>query len=295
MKFKLRKVVRYAYSLQDLAKKAGDEFFENINLHDFNESVQDEINAFFNEWLIFEFKSSQNQLIITKYFFENPDNLPESELKEIQQIIESQRYDFFEIIKVKRGEWIDTYGLTAGKKYKIYDFKGSISIAPKGVIPGRVAKVGQKWILVGCDTFLLPISYTNRAKKMLFQDNQQSNMSCKHALELYLALQNNQSQATIYTKKQIKNKRKEIKRKYQKLTQKYKCSVPFAVLEKFIYQENYQNNFADSLTDMMALGLPLNMVKQETALLSDLWNSFPHKILDDKCPIELYQNAYLNT
>ncbi len=287
LNIKLGKIIEYATLISNAeeSEKAFVQFFDKYTPNDFEEKKQEQVIALFNEWLIFEFINNRKQRFIDLYYFNNPDNLSKQKIDELKQIIETEHFEFLEIGKIKRGYWFMAYGFITKKEYKIYDRMGSASLPTVGVLPGRIAKVNGKWYLVGCDTFVLPISYTKRAKKMMsFSANQKERISCKQLLDFYLP----RKQTKInYTVKEIKNKRKNIKKKYQKMVKKSDCIVDVKEVINLISNENYKNAFADWIEDLMNLGIPFNMLKKGNQLFQDLWNFFPHKSLNDLCPVEM--------
>ena len=185
--------------------EAMSKFFGKYTLYDFEQ--QEQVMALFSEWLIFEYRNNKNQRLIDLYYLKDPDSLPENQSKELKQIIETERYDFLEIDEIKKGEHFTAYGIYSGKEYKIYDKMGSSSLPEIGTLPGRIAKINKKWHLVGTDTFVIPMTYTNRAKKMLKLKDSQEKISCKQILEYYLP---KDIEKTKFSAKEIKNKRKKL-------------------------------------------------------------------------------------
>lgn len=140
LKIKLRKIVKYANRREEILRRAATEFFEGTELYPGMENF-DKISALFSEWLIFEFKLDSKINIISDYYFKNPDNLSKDLLEELKQIIDTQRFEMLELITLKRGEWLEAYGLYSGKTYKIYDRLGSLTAPNVRIGPqGRAAR-----------------------------------------------------------------------------------------------------------------------------------------------------------
>ncbi len=294
MNFKLGQVVNYAYLQEELIPQALKEFFGD-DIPGQEEPMYEEINALFNEWLIFDFKLPNNISFAAQYFLKNPDGLDQPLLDELEGVLKTQRYDFLEIIEVKKGEWLKLYSFNKGKVLKVWDKAGSTNISEKITITGRVAKIRGRWYLVGSNGIQLPFSSTSRHKKIISQAKGGFNFTPKDTLG-YLVKKDSSKQTVqpkIYTKKEIKNKRKKLEKKFNKLVKKYNFQVDFKKVTEYIYHENYQSNHADMYKDIVDLGVPEKAFFDSLQLFQDIWNFFPHKVLKDKCPAEMYQEAYL--
>ncbi|MBU1110507.1 hypothetical protein KKB83_02730 [Patescibacteria group bacterium] len=295
MKFKLGQVVNYAYSQKkELIPKALKKFFGD-DIPGQEKLMCEEINGLFNEWLIFDFKLTNKMSIAVEYFLKNPDSLDQSLLDELEEILKTQFYDFLEIIEVKKREWLKLYSFTKGKVIKIWDKAGSAGVLDKATITGRVAKIRGRWYLVGSNGIQLPLSSTPRHKKFMRQAEGSFKFTPKDTLGLLLKKDDLKQpvQSKIYTKKEIKNKRKKLEKKFNQLAKKYVFQVDFKRIIEFIDYENYKSNHADMYKDFVNLGIPENAVFNSLQLFQDIWNFFPHKSLRGGCPVEKYQEAYL--
>jgi hypothetical protein len=293
LKVRLGRIIDYISEDRTVVERAFKEFFKNVSFEKLDSNLQAQVFPLFNEWLIFEYKLLSGSTPIAEYFLRNPNQLPNNQIKELEQIVKTQKYEMLEIDEVKRGEWIMAYGLLSGKNYKIYDIKGSLTIQEKGVFYGRIAKVNGKWILVGSDTVVFPISYTKRAKKtFLNQSGRIEKISCKDLLSILIST--DKKEIPKYTKKQIKAKQKKLKKKYESIAKKNNLKVSFNQVTDFIYEENYKSNHAGWLKDLIKLGVFENVVFNHTKLFSNIWNFFPHKKLNGKTPAELYSSLKNN-
>lgn len=116
LKFKLGKVIKYAYQDERRIEEALKLFFEGKVIYPEMENYEN-IEGLFNEWLIFEFKT-KSQPIAVDYYFRNPDNLSEELMNELKQILETQFFGILEIIDIKRGEWLKAHALSPAKLTK---------------------------------------------------------------------------------------------------------------------------------------------------------------------------------
>jgi len=252
------------------------------------------IEGLFNEWLIFEFKLN-SQTIAAQYYFKNPDSLAEELLDELKQILETQFFDMLEIVDLKRGEWLKAYAFSTGKTYKIYEKRGSLSLPSRGSFWGRLAKVKNRWYLVGSNPLSFPVSHTPRAKKIFLKENKGQALSAQDVLKFLLPDESKESKKpdlSQLTLKSIKNKRKKIEKRFNKLIKKYDLKTTFQEVVDFVYRENYKTNHADFYKDITKLGIPENIVFKNIQLFGDIWNYFPHKNLKNKSPAEMYRKRY---
>lgn len=172
---------------------------------------------------------------------------------------------------------------------------GSLSVPSKGSFWGRLAKVNNRWYLVGSNPLFFPITYTPRAKKMFSKQNKDQRLSAKDVLSFLLpdeSRKNEEIDMSQLTPKAIKNKRKKIEKKFNKLMKKHDLKIAFKQMIEFVYQENYKTNHADFYKDIAKLGIPEEIIIKNIQLFGDIWNYFPHKTLDGKSPAEKYREIY---
>jgi len=294
MKFKFSQVVNYAYFKENLIPQALKEFFGN-DVPGQEEPMYEEINTLFNEWLVFDFKLPSKTSIAIEYFLKNPDALDQSLLSEIEEVLKTQLYDLLEVVETKKGQWLKLYSFTKGKIIKVWDKAGSSSVPDKTTITGRIAKIRGQWYFVGGNGIQLPFFSTPRHKGIMRQAEGGFKFTPKNTLKFLLKKDSSKQpiQPKIYTKKEIKNKRKKLEKKFNKLAKKYVFQVDFQKIVEFINNENYQSNHADMYKDFVKLGIPEEAIFNSLQLFQDIWNFFPHKALKGKCPAEMYQEAYL--
>lgn len=283
MNFPFHLVIDYAHSNRNLADKAFQEFFKESGAP--SEEQAQQVFPLFAEWLIFDFVKPNGTTFIAEYYLKNPDNLDEKNLLEFEQIIKTQQYGGFEIINANRGKWIELEHLFFGKRIKVFDRLGSLNAATEGTIIGRIARVNGKYYFVGSNPFYIPQSLSRRLKNTL---------KGQHAYPTPLETWRLFSTNTTYTEpsnlsiKQIKNKRKILEKNYQVLTKEYKVTFSFNEIVKRIYEENGKRPL-DVWNKIMKDGFPEKIFIENTQLFQDIWNYFPHRILKEKSPVEMFQ------
>lgn len=290
MNFKLGMVVAYIpRSGIDIRKAAGDFFGKHI----IDPHVQDSemISSLFNEWLVFDYKRPTGTTVITEYFLKNPDALSESLMDELRQIIQTSVYDLFEVERAEPGVSITVMGIFTGKRYTVSERSLSRQIGnQKGTFYNRVARIGDVYYFVGSNPAFYPMTYTERMKMMLQEENKES-ITPKHAVELLLVPARQPLRKNV-TKAAIRRKRLSVIKLFAQLKHTYGFSTSFETLADFLYQEDYRGHYADFYTDLENIGIGYNVVVENTRFFEDFWNYFPHKVLGDKCPAEKYQEYY---
>lgn len=290
MNFKLGSVVSYIKRSGANIEKAAGEFFGENEIYPGMPAFEN-ISTLFNEWLIFDYKLQSGSTIISDYYFKNPDKLPDNLMYELKQIIESFIYDLFEVEKVEPGVSVTVWGLFTGKRYHVLEISLSLSLGERrGCFFNRIAKVDGNYYFIGSNPALLPVTHTNRSRKIFKSENKET-ISPKLALTFFLPPKG-KPQKIVVTKKEIKNKRKKLQKHFEKLKEKYGISTTFARLKNFLFNENYQDHFADFYTDIRSIGITEEMIVENTQFFQDFWNYFPHNKLNGKCPADRYREAY---
>lgn len=282
MIFPFRKVIDFAMTNPIEVDKAYVQIFGSLPPNE----LKTEWEELFLEWLIHDYKPSNGISFLMQYVLKNPDNLDEGMLNQFEQIVQTQFYSQFEILEIKRGQWIRVEDLFTGKAYKVYEKKGSESLSGKGIIPGRLAKVDNKWYLIGANSVYFPITYTERAKKNMRQLKIR-NYSPKDTIELLRSQDKmDLKPIKIPTKKELKEKRKKLEEDYREVYEKFGVTLLFKDLIDAVYNEDRDNylNFWESFEEK---GLHLEVIIENTQLFEDIWNYFPHKCINGFSPIEL--------
>lgn len=292
LKVKISKIINYAGRNEEIIQLALKEFFDDRQV-DLPETFKEQINSLFNEWLIYDFKPPSGMTILKDYYLKNPDNLSVELLTELKQIIETQIYDLFEIDKVKPGQWLEVWGLFTGKKYRVYEITLSTNLNnQRGGFYNRVAKIDGKYYFIGSNPLLFPITHTDRSRKFYRSATNKSLLSPKNVIEILIKQEENKNSSLHVSKHDIEIKRQKLEKKFNKLIVKYHLKTSFKQLVEFVYNETYTSHFADFYKDITCVGIPEQMIVNNLQFFQDLWNYFPHKKLNNKCPAEKYREVY---
>ena len=289
MIFPLHLITEYAHTKPSELDRALEELFGNGPLpKDADPESEEILEGLFGEWLIYEYKQINGSTFIVEFILKNPGRLPQSQLHQFEQIVKTQFYSEFEIGKVKRGEYLEIEDIASGKVYRAYDKSGSSNPPTRGNLRARLAKVDEKWYLVGSNPINLPMTYTDRMKRIIRKEMQGNPFTLKSTVELILhQVKHQQTTPKIPTTKELSAKRTQLEKKYTMASQKFGASLTFSNLLNEIYHEDRANvlNFWKRLTKR---GLPEKMLVEELQILQDIWNYFPHHCLGDISPVELY-------
>jgi hypothetical protein len=290
LKIKLGKALAFLPKTNFNLNEAFDELFGKTDLSQLPIS-EELLSGLSNEWLLFDYKPPKGKTLIEQYYFNDPDNLSPTELKQLQQIIETQSINLFQPYSKSKPPYVFLQSIFSNRRIKVYDRKLSLTIDQlQGSFLGRLAKVDKINYLVGSNPIVFPIHYTQRAIKLFAKEK----TPAPTLPEILQQLSEPPVPLAKVDKVNISLEQNKLEKKYLKLAKKFKSRVTFKQITDFIYEENYKHNFADYLTDLMKLGIPDEMCIKHINFFNEVWNYFPHKILGDKCPHQLYEETYLH-
>ena len=259
--------------------------------HPMPEEYREEIGDLFTEWLMFEFVQSSKATFIAEYALRNPDGLPDKELDCLRQIAQTHRYSYFALTPRRlRGKWIEVEDLFTGKMYRVDEVLGSQNLPPVGSVHARLAEVDDRYYFVGANPILMPVTHTERMKRIFRRDFKKIRPSAKDTIQLLLQKAAQPREAVhppIPTAKEVKNKRKELRKRFEKLVFRYNLKLSFDEVAKRILDEDRVNvlDFFQKLADE---GLGQEFLMNEIKLLEDMWNWLPHACLNGNAPVEMY-------
>ena len=284
MDLSFRQVIHYIRQRRPLMKKAYEDFFKETG-----PMPDDDDQAFslFCEWLIFEFRLPNGATFLTEYILKDPDKLDQKTRIQFEKVVETQFYGAFEIQKVDNEGFVTAEYLVSGDSYKIYDISFSRPVPKRGTVIVRIAKIENKWFVVGIEPIYLPVTYTDRMKKMFREGKFIFYANTKETWKSMV--QKNSSFSELNENMiDIEQKREVLRKTFESLAKKYNCTVSFKMIVEIIFNENRKPPL-DIFKKLVDRGLPEKMFLDHFALLQDIWNYFPHKILKGKCPAEVFQ------
>lgn len=163
MRLPFGQVIAFAHSRPQEMRQAALEFFGEIPP---TQKEEEDAIPLFGEWLIFDYRQKSGATFLAEYCLTNPDNLDEQTIKRMEEAFSSSCYSMFEIQKVKKGENIELEDLYTGKTYIVWDKAGSNQDS-RGSICARITKIEGRWYMVGSNPVFMPITHTERSKKLM--------------------------------------------------------------------------------------------------------------------------------
>lgn len=155
LNFRLGKVVNYVHQKENIGPKELKKFFGKKPIE---KLLQNEtVNALFNEWLVFDYRNKFGTTAIAEYYLKNPDHLLDEQLKQLEQVIKTERYEMLEVLNVIKDQGLSVRVVRTGEVFFVDDLTGSRSAIAPSLFFNRLAKVDDKWILVGSDNLSFPI------------------------------------------------------------------------------------------------------------------------------------------
>lgn len=278
MRLPFGKVIRFAHTRPEEVERAGNQFFKGLPPEN-----EDDALPLFWEWLIYDYARGEKASFLVEYCLKNPDNLPEETLVKLRQAAETNLYSIFEITEVVKSEYVLLSDLFTGENYRVFDKSSTPTLPDYGTLHARIANVGGRWQFTGANPIYTPITYTDRARQTYKKIK--TKFTPKDTYEIVYANKPKPEKPQALTPKELKNKHKELKRKYEKLSKRYANKFSFEKLLEEIYNENDTTlDFWERLTKK---GLGKEFYVNNLPLLTEIWNHFPHKCLDDKSPVEM--------
>jgi len=151
----ISKMMDYYYTRpknQDEVLTAMREFFNRPDLGPGAKLETGEFdNVLFNEWFTFDFVFKDGKRMPEKYYDDNPRKLPLYTLQ-VYKYLQDNFYSFFKVLEVNMGHNMLLKDLRDDKEYRVMEYKATLSANPGLVIANRIAKIGDSYELVGCDT-----------------------------------------------------------------------------------------------------------------------------------------------
>ncbi|MCX6809304.1 MAG: hypothetical protein NTZ65_00935 [Candidatus Berkelbacteria bacterium] len=256
----------------------------NINIQNNQEE------GLFMEWIVFDYRFQNGKGLLDNFISENPLDMSKSELR-IYEDLQINKYGFFEIISVKKDEYLELESLQSGKIYKVQEKMGTYNAEPKTTLVCRVGKVADHWELIGSDPVGFPIHYTERAKKLMREDK--GKYSPKDIRKLLIDKKNNPSKFEKNLRMKDEDfikKQNQIRTSLEKQLIKSKSTASVDDILKIVYREKRHDDISKIVS---LLGNNKNVIMQSLLdLASSAWNYFPHKSLGGKSPAEKAKEIY---
>lgn len=293
----IRKVIDYFFQYHSGEMTfAMREFFDDQDIRPGGKlNIQDDREEdLFMEWLTFDYRLKNGKKLIEDFISINPHKMTKADLQ-IYEDLQMNKYGFYEILSVKKDQYIELESLQSGKIYKAQEKAGTHNVKPKSTLICRVGKVGDHFELIGCDPLGWPAYSTDRLKKIFRRDK--SSLTPKDARKMLLDKDDEPSEfeKNLEMKDEdLIEKRVNIINQLEKQLAKVKSPACVDDILKIIFKEKYNikgNDYLPKIINMLDNGK--KVVNQELIdLAASAWNYFPHKSLGGKSPSEKAKELY---
>lgn len=136
---------------QEEMLRAMREFFDRPDLAPGAQLHLEEFDTpLFNEWVTFDYVFTDGKRMLEKYYEDNPHKLSLPELA-LYMYLQKNIYGFFKVLEVKMGMGMLLEDMMTGDEYWVVEYKGTLSTMSGFVITNRIAKIGDDYMMVGCD------------------------------------------------------------------------------------------------------------------------------------------------
>ena len=108
---------------------------------------------FFADWFVFDFPMEGGETPLKRFYSMNPIGLSRAELADCKQIIDENRYDFFQVITNKKGR-ITVSGVREGGEFTIADKAFNCPVGD--VFVSRIIPRRDAWSIASMDPIGLP-------------------------------------------------------------------------------------------------------------------------------------------
>ena len=120
-------------------------------------NVVDNDNPLFNEWMMYDFKFSDGRCMLDKFYNENPLGIPLYR-REIYNSLRENYYGLFQVLEVRPFAGLVIKRLDDGKIFEVSEMTATIDTEVDDVAVFRVARVKERYELVGSNTQLIKLS-----------------------------------------------------------------------------------------------------------------------------------------
>ena len=118
------------------------DFFDETNKDAIAQQLKEnpDVEGWFNEWLIYDFRLENGKTILEDFVERNPLQLSDAELDAYRDLLSSES-GFFEILEVKRKKSLRLKSITTDHEYLVSESQGTLGVQERRMIYGRVGRV----------------------------------------------------------------------------------------------------------------------------------------------------------
>ncbi|MGB9722186.1 MAG: hypothetical protein ACPL28_12000 [bacterium] len=116
----------------------------------------EEENALFNEWFVYDFKLSNGKTPLENFYERNPYNLKNDELQ-IYKDLQENVYSYFKVIKKILGTGLVMEDVMTGRIYEVKEYSLTFEVYEGQSFPTRVGRVEDHYEIVGGNIYVMPV------------------------------------------------------------------------------------------------------------------------------------------
>lgn len=124
------------------------------------------IEGLFNEWLLYDFKFSDGKGMLEKYYYENPENIPEYRRSIYKDLMENY-FGLYEVLEIRPFSGLKLRRVEDSREFDVSEMSLTTQVNIGDVFFSRVAKVDDRYELVGSDTALFQLSSLPEDQRLL--------------------------------------------------------------------------------------------------------------------------------
>ncbi len=235
-------------------------------------SYSEELDPFFNEWLVFDFKLSNGLTPLEDYYLNNPHKIPMYELQ-VYKNIQDNAYGLLEVLRVDTGKGMLLRNLNTKKEYYVEEYQATFSFKKADLFFSRIARVNGGFKLMGANSFKL-------RSKSEFGSLEPSLKTTISILSKELGLEKFDLN---YSLKKMDSLLEELG-----LSKMINSSLVYKWIKDFDFKNDFNSiavvNIISSLMNHSDINLSLS--NELISLISDISNNTPNKKLGGKSPAE---------
>jgi len=110
----------------------------------------DEHEGLFLEWLAFDFRLAMGKTFLENFLEKKSEELSSAEIKEYAELIETNIFGLFEILKIKKDHGMTLENIVTEKRYEVREKLGTHFTHKGDLVFVRVGKIEDHWEIVGC-------------------------------------------------------------------------------------------------------------------------------------------------
>ncbi len=145
--------------------RAFSDFFEKPDLkRGDNLDYHDKSEGFFNEWFLYDFRFLNKKSPLENFIIKNPLGFSPSKMKPYKSILKSQAYGLYEVILLDIGYGLKLRNLQTGDEVYVHEKSLTQQVKLGNSFYARLADVGDRFEIIGADSFMLNFSDTDKKK-----------------------------------------------------------------------------------------------------------------------------------